>query len=86
MPYGSVLAEAHVASVLSRIGDEDALRELFARLPEEAIAEAINTPALADAMWATADRALAVWDTLMREGRESRSRIRDPRCTPCGRC
>src|SRR5690606_17997030 len=33
MPYGNILADARVASVLARIGDHDELRALLARMP-----------------------------------------------------
>jgi hypothetical protein len=59
MPYGSVLADARVASVLARIGDHDELSALLARMPEIAVEEQINCASLADAAWAMADPELA---------------------------
>lgn len=59
MPYGTVLADAHVASILARIGADDDLRALLAELPAPAFREEINASALADAMWATGDVELA---------------------------
>jgi hypothetical protein len=45
--------------VLARLGADDELRELVARLPEVAWSEEINTPPLAEVVWATRDRARA---------------------------
>lgn len=59
MPYGGVLADARVVSVLSRIGAEDEARELLARLPEAALREEINTASLAEAVWITRNEACA---------------------------
>jgi hypothetical protein len=59
MPYGSVLADARVASVLARIGDDEGLRRLLARMHEAAFEEQINAASLADAAWATAEPDLA---------------------------
>ena len=59
MPYGGMLADARVASVLARIGADDELRVLLAGMPDGAIDEEINTGSLADAVWATGDVALA---------------------------
>jgi hypothetical protein len=59
MPYGVVLAEPRVASVLARIGADDEVRELLARLPEPVFGEEINTQSLAEAVWLTRDRARA---------------------------
>lgn len=59
MPYGPILADAHVASDLARIGAEDEARELLARLPDEVFAEEINAPALAEAVWIAGDAAHA---------------------------
>jgi hypothetical protein len=56
MPYGAVLAEARVASVLARLGADEELRDLLARVPEATWAEDINTHWLAEAVWATRDR------------------------------
>jgi hypothetical protein len=55
MPYGSVLADARVASSLARIGADDEVRELLARLPDEVFEEVINSASLAEALWATGD-------------------------------
>jgi len=59
MPYGAVLAEARVAPVLARIGADDEVRELLARLPDDVFREEINAPSLAEAVWATRDAARA---------------------------
>jgi len=59
MPYGVVLAEARVASVLSRIGADDEVRELLARLPEHVFREEINAQSLAEALMTTRDAARA---------------------------
>jgi hypothetical protein len=56
MPYGGVLAEPRVASVLARIGADDEVREIMAAMPAVAYAEQINGPALAEAIWCSADR------------------------------
>jgi hypothetical protein len=55
MPYGVVLAEARVASVLARIGADDEVRELLARLPDDVFREDINVTSFAEAVWATRD-------------------------------
>ncbi len=59
MPYGVRLADARVASVLARIGADDEVCELLARMPDEVFREDINAPALAEALWATDDRVRA---------------------------
>jgi hypothetical protein len=55
MPYGVVMAEPRVASSLARIGADDEVRELLGRLPDHVLGELINSAALAEAVWATAD-------------------------------
>jgi hypothetical protein len=55
MPYGVELADARVASSLARIGADDELREVLARLPDHAFDDAINGYALGEALWATLD-------------------------------
>ena len=59
MPYGAVLAEPRVASVLARVGADDEVRELLARLPEHVFREEINAPSLAEALFTTRDAARA---------------------------
>jgi hypothetical protein len=59
MPYGAALAEARVASVLARLGADDELRELMARMPDATFHEEVNASALAEAVWATGDAARA---------------------------
>lgn len=59
MPYGTILADAHVAAALARIGDDDPLGAVLAQLPDAAIDEEINSFALADVAWATGDPVLA---------------------------
>ena len=60
MPYGTVLAEARVASVLAWIGaPDDEIRAIIAALPDAAIAEQINSVGLAESAWALADASLA---------------------------
>ena len=59
MPYGAMLADARIASVLARIGADDALRTVLAQMPDAAIDEEINSSSLADAMWAIGDAELA---------------------------
>jgi len=59
MPYGTMLADARVASVLARIGADDALRAVLAQMPDAAMDEEINSTSLVDAMWATGDAELA---------------------------
>lgn len=59
MPYGSMLVDARVASVLAWIGADEELRALLERIPDVALDEHINCTSLADAVWATADRKLA---------------------------
>ncbi|GMV15339.1 MAG: hypothetical protein AMXMBFR56_35630 [Polyangiaceae bacterium] len=59
MPYGTMLADARVASCLARVGDEEELRAVLARMPEDAVDEEINTTSLVDALWVTADKGLA---------------------------
>ncbi|HEY5944001.1 MAG TPA: AAA family ATPase [Kofleriaceae bacterium] len=56
MPYGSILAEPRVASMLARIGADDEVRAIIAAIPAESYAEQINGVALAEAIWCTADR------------------------------
>jgi hypothetical protein len=67
MPYGPVLAEARVAALLGHLGAEEELRELLARLPEEAYREQINAAWLAQALWLVGDaaRAEALWEPLV---------------------
>ena len=55
MPYGTVLAEARVASVLAWIGADDELRVLLGRLPESAYGVVLNAPSLAEAAWLAGD-------------------------------
>jgi hypothetical protein len=57
MPYGVVLAEPRALSVLARIGADAELRELTLRLPDAVWGEEINVSSLAEAVWATGDRA-----------------------------
>jgi len=59
MPYGEVLNDARVASVLMRTGADDEVRALLARLPAEAFDEEFNWQSLAEAVWCTADSELA---------------------------
>lgn len=59
MPYGVVLADPRIASVLARLGADEELSDLLARLPEEPWSEEINLPALSEVVWATRDRARA---------------------------
>jgi hypothetical protein len=59
MPYGVVLADSRVASVLARLGADDELGEVVSGLSEQAWVEEINTPHLSEAVWATRDRARA---------------------------
>lgn len=59
MPYGGTLADAHVASPLAHVGADDELAALLAELSDQAIDEGINAAVMGDAVWATADRALA---------------------------
>ncbi|HTL31478.1 MAG TPA: hypothetical protein VL326_00060, partial [Kofleriaceae bacterium] len=59
MPYGALLGDSRVASVLMRIGADDEVRALLARLPAEAFDEEFNFQSLAEAVWCTADPALA---------------------------
>jgi hypothetical protein len=67
MPYGVELADARVAASLARIGADDEVRELLARLPDHAFDDAINGAALGEALWATLDaaRAQQVYVTLL---------------------
>ena len=55
MPYGVVLAEPRVASTLARIGADDEARAILATITDAAFEELINTPPLAEAVWATGD-------------------------------
>jgi hypothetical protein len=59
MPYGVVLADARVASVLARLGADEELCDLLARLPEQSWSEEINMSSLSEAVWATRDSARA---------------------------
>jgi hypothetical protein len=59
MPYGGMLADARVLSVLARIGDDDEVVRVLAQMPDAAIDEEVNTVFLADAAWATANVPLA---------------------------
>ncbi len=59
LPYGAVLAEPRVASVLARIGADDQVRAILAGLPDAVFAEEINAISLAEAVWATGDPAQA---------------------------
>lgn len=59
MPYGVVLAEPRVASILARIGAEEELRALLETLPDQAYDEQINAMSLAEAVWLSGDPALA---------------------------
>src|SRR4029079_6611407 len=56
LPYGHVLAEPRVASVLARIGADDQLRAVVAGMPDAAWQEEINCNALAEVVSATGDR------------------------------
>ena len=55
LPYGSVLADPRVASVLARLGADDEVRAVLAGMPDAAWEEEINCTALAEAVWATGD-------------------------------
>ena len=59
LPYGAVLAEPRVASVLARIGADDEVRAILAGLPDAVFAEQINSISLAEAVWASGDPAQA---------------------------
>ncbi len=55
MPYGAMLVDARVASILSWIGATEELRALIARMPPSAFSIIINAPCLAEAAWLTGD-------------------------------
>jgi hypothetical protein len=55
MPYGAMLVDARVASILSRIGATEEVRALLARLPPSTFGIIINAPCLAEAVWLTGD-------------------------------
>ena len=59
MPYGVLLADARVASVLARVGAVDEVRAIIAALPDAAYPESVNCWALPEAAWATGDAVLA---------------------------
>jgi hypothetical protein len=59
MPWGVVLAESRVASVLARVGAEDEAREILGKLSERELHEEINAPSLAEAIWLAGDATLA---------------------------
>ena len=59
MPYGAMLADARVASVLARIGDDNELGAVVAKMPDAAVDEEINAFALSEVVWATGDAMLA---------------------------
>src|SRR6185503_18107158 len=55
LPYGAMLAEPRVASVLARIGADDEVRAILSGMPDTVFAEQINSISLAEAVWATGD-------------------------------
>jgi hypothetical protein len=59
LPYGAMLAEPRVASVLAWIGADDEVRAILSGLPDAVFAEQINAISLAEAVWATGDPAQA---------------------------
>lgn len=67
MPYGVLLADARVASVLARVGAVDGVRAIIAGLPDAAYPESVNCWSLSEAAWVTGDAALAerVYPVLM---------------------
>ncbi len=51
MPWGVVIAESRIASVLARIGAEQEVREILGKLSEREVQEEINSVPLAEAIW-----------------------------------
>ncbi len=64
LPFGGILAEARVASVLAHIGAEEEVRAIMAQQPEEVFREQINHAWLIQAVWLTGD---ATHAALLRE-------------------
>lgn len=56
MPYGTMLADARVASTLARIGADDDVRALLDAMPDHVFEEEINFHPLAEAVWCAGDR------------------------------
>lgn len=55
MPFGGLVADAHVASSLARIGAHDEVRTIMEELSDDAMSAMLNAPPLAEAVWLTGD-------------------------------